>query len=137
MAEEEAPKKKASKRKKLPEGVRLFREPVIKLVRMGREVMVYRGAFAKLDLGRERVELMNADVSVSDMVLKSDRLSLDLAENRLTADGRTSIEERGVHIESDGVTAQPSLSGLKLKGRVRVRTDSREAAEALLKSGKL
>ena len=125
------------KKPKASAGVRIFKEPVVKLIRMGREVMVYSGEFGKLDLGSERIELLKASVSVNEMSFTSDRITIDLHGNQLTAEGPVAIEEAGVHIESDGLTAQPTLTGLKLKGKVRLRADNLEAADALLKSGKL
>lgn len=131
MAEESKPKK----RKKLPSGVRIFKEPQVKLVRMGREAVIFTAAYGKLDLKRGRIELLEARVEVPPVALTSGQLDLDLIKNRITAKGQVKIDEKGVSLEGRELTAQPTLTGLQFKGEVRLRADDREAADALLKSG--
>ncbi len=131
MAEESKP----IKRKKLPSGVRIFREPLVKIVRMGREAVIFNAAYGKLDLKRGRIELFEARVEVPPVALTSDQLGLDLIKNRITAKGQVKIDEQGVSLEGRELTAQPTLTGLQFKGDVRLHADNQEAADALLKSG--
>ncbi len=125
------------KKKQLPEGVRMFQELKVKLIRLGREAVVIKGAFGKLDLKRERIEVTSARVDVTNVGLDSEKIEIDLANNRLTAKGEVKIEEHGVTLTGDELTAQPSLTGLQFKGKVRLQAKDLEAAEALLKSGML
>ena len=126
---------KAKKVKKTP-GVRFFREPEIKIVRMGRE-MVYRGAYAKVDLNAERIELTKAETNMNEIELTADRMSIEVEKNRMTAQGQVKVREAGVHLEGEEATAQPSLTGLRFRGKFRLYTDDRDAAEELIRSGKL
>jgi lipopolysaccharide assembly outer membrane protein LptD (OstA) len=122
--------------KKRRDGVRVFANARIRLMRMGRVVATYHSAYARLDLKEGRVDFQqNARVSVGSAFLSAENLSLDLARNRLTAEGKVSITERGVKLDGGQLTALPSLTGMKFKGQVRLRADDRESAAALLQSG--
>ncbi len=131
--EKPAAKAKAGKRR---ERVRVFANAHIKLVRLGRVVAAYRGAYAKVDLKRGRVDFeYDVRAKVGAAVLSADRLSLDMIGNRLIAEGKVSIAERGVKLDGSRLTALPSLRGMKFDGDVRLRADDRESAAALLQSG--
>ena len=115
---------------------RVFAEAEVKLMRFGRVAGTFRGAFATLRLAEGVVEFsQGASAEVGETTLAADRLALDLARNRLTARGRVSLNEYGVELSGDTLAAQPSLTGMTLDGRVRLRTDSAEAAHALFDSG--
>lgn len=128
-----AAKPKAGKRR---EGIRIFANARIKLVRMGKVVATYRGAYARLNLKQGRVYFeQEAKASVGAAQLAAERMTLDLVGNRVTAEGKVSIIEKGLKLDGSRLTALPSLTGMKFGGQVRLRADSRESAAALLESG--
>lgn len=118
------------------QGVRFFRAPSVKLIRLGRE-MVFRGAYGRLDMDAERVEILDADITAADTQLKAKRLVLDLAKNELAARGEVRIGEGRARLEGDALTARPSLGGMKFEGKFHLFAGDRETAEELLKSGRL
>ena len=129
-------KRKGAKKKAKPGSVRFFREPEVKFIRMGRE-LVYRGAFGRFDLNAERLEIIDADITMADTQLKTKKLSLDLGKNELAARGEVEIEEGKAHLKGEALKAQPTLAGMKFEGRFHLYAEDRETADALLKSGKL
>lgn len=121
---------------KPPARVRVFAEAEIKLVRMGRVVGVFRGAYATLRLAEGVVEFeRGATAEVGEARLETDVLRLDLANNRLTCPGAARIAEFGAELSGEGLRAMPSLTRLAFARHARVRTDSAEAARALFDTG--
>jgi len=121
-------------RRKLREGLRLFAEPQVMLVRMGRQVATYYGAYGRLDLKAGRLDLEEATVRVTSrqIELSAPRLTVDLARTALEASGGVNLAEAGVTLTADRARALPSLARLRFAGSVRIRADNREAAEGLL-----
>jgi len=115
---------------------RVFAEAEVKLMRFGRVAGTYRGTYATLRLAEGVVEFSRgATAEVGGATVAAEGLTLDLARDRLTARGRVTLQEHGVTLAGDSLAAQPTLGGMKLGGRVRLRTDSAEAARALFESG--
>jgi len=112
--------------------VRYFRKPEVKLIRMGREVAVFSGAWGSFDTEHWRLEFRDAVTKVETGQLTAGRIAMDLPANRLTAEGKVRFEEAGVALAGDAVTAVPSLSKLAFRGKARLEADDREAAVALL-----
>lgn len=139
MAEDGAAAAKPAKIRKrsLPEDIRVFEEPQIMLVRMGRQVATYYGSIGRLDLKRTRVELTSATIRVTSQnaELAADRLRIDFERGALLAEGGIRLREREVSLTADRATALPSLARLTFGGKVRIRADHRDAAAALLDSG--
>lgn len=136
MADEPAAKPaKPAKPPKRTEGVRFFRGPEVTLVRMGREVATYRGEYGRLDLAGGRVELRDGSVKVGDAELSAAMLFVDVPAREIAGSGKVRLEEKGVRISADRVKARLTLTGLRFGGTVRLRAESREAAQALLDAG--
>jgi LPS export ABC transporter protein LptC len=112
--------------------VRHFRKPEIVLVRMGRDVVTYRGDYARVDLARPSVELHKASVTVGAATVTADRLALDLVANRLVLAGGVTLVEGGTTLTADRAESRPLLTGLSFRRGVRVRARDREEAAALL-----
>ncbi|MEK7476692.1 MAG: hypothetical protein AAB152_13810 [Candidatus Coatesbacteria bacterium] len=119
-------------RRPTPGPVRFFRKPEVRLIRMGREVAVFRGAFGAFDVERCTLEFRNAVTTVESAELSARRITMDLPANRLTAEGRVRFEEAGVALVGSALTAVPSLVKLAFRGKARLEADDREAAVALL-----
>jgi hypothetical protein len=114
--------------------VRYFRKPEVKLIRMGREVAVFKGSYGSFDVQKFRLEFRDATAKVESAELKAQRIAMDLPGNRLTADGKVRLEEAGVVLRGDALTAVPSLSKLAFHGKTRLEADDQQAAVALLSS---
>ncbi len=139
MAEETParPARKGKKAPRLPEGVRIFAKPEVKLIRFGRVVATYRADYATLNVKEARVDLeSNSTTTMGGATLSAQRMRLDLRTNRLTADGKVRIVERGVDVQGIRLTALPSLEGIRFGGKVKLKAADRESAEALLNSGR-
>jgi hypothetical protein len=129
---------RSRKRKKRREGIMVFARVQMKLIRMGRAVATYRGDYATLDMRKGRVDFeRNVVASVAGAKLSAAKVRVDLKENRLSADGRVSISEQGVDLVGLGMTARPSLTGIKFGKQIRLRAKDKETAEALLRSGQI
>ena len=136
MAEEQNPAAAPKTRVRTgnPVAIRYFRKPEVRLIRMGREVVVLRGSFGRFDLENIRLEFRNGTATVESAELKAGRIAMDLRGNRLTAEGSVRLEEAGVVLRGDGLTAVPSLSKLAFRGKTRLEADDQQAAVALLSS---
>lgn len=133
---EQTQSKAAAKAGKRREKYRVFANAQIRLVRMGKVVATYRGAYARVDIKRGRVDFeQDAKAKVGAALISAERISLDLIGNRVTAEGKVSITEKGIKLDGSRLTALPSLSGMKFGGEVRLRADNRDSAAALLQSG--
>jgi len=124
-------------KRKLRGGLRLFAEPQVMLVRMGRQVATYYGTYGRLDVAAGRLDLENATVRVTaqPVELAAPRLTVDLARTRLAAEGGVTVTEAGVTLTAERARALPSLARMTFSGTVRIRADNREAAEGLLGAG--
>jgi len=125
---------KKPKGDRLPAGTRAFYKPRISLVRLGREVGMFRGEVATVHIESGILEFIRAETTVAGAVLKAEKVRLNMVTNRLHATGRVSLEENGVSVNSDRLMATPVLTGLVMGGRVHLKSESREAAEELMKS---
>jgi len=135
MAEEQEGKKvKKPKGDRLPAGTRAFYKPWISLVRLGREVGMFRGEVATVNVESGILEFIRAETTVANAVMKAGKVRLSIGANRIFATGQVSLQEGGVSVNSDRLSATPSLTGLVMGGHVHLKSDSREAAEELLKS---
>ena len=135
MASESPPAGKSAKRPKRLDGVRFFRGPEVTLIRMGREVATYRGEFGKLSLRDGRVEFQNGVVKVNDAELSAAVLSVDVPARLISGEGQVRLEEKGVRVSADRVTARLTLTGIRFGGTVRLLAEDRESAQALLDVG--
>src|SRR5690349_9800674 len=82
-----------------PDAPRVFEKMVVTLVRMGREVAVYKGDFGTFEPKASRVVLLRGRVAQGELELAAGRLALDLPANRLSASGAVTITEGGVKLE--------------------------------------
>jgi hypothetical protein len=132
MAEEQTKAKKV-KGGRIPAGVRAFERPRVTFMRLGRPVGLFSGTLATVNIEEGTLEFTNSETTVAEAVLRADKLRLSIRPNRLFAEGRVSLEEGGVTLQAERLAATPVLTGLSMAGSVHLRSDSKEAAEALLK----
>jgi len=125
---------KKPKGDRLSAGTRAFYKPRISLFRLGREVGMFRGEVGTIHIESGILEFIRAEARVLNAVMKAEKVRINMGANRITAAGRVSLEEGGVCVNSDRLTATPSLTGLVMGGNVHLKSESREAAEGLLKS---
>jgi len=135
MAEEIEKDKKKKKWKKPKEGaiVRVFEAPRVTFMRMGRPVSIFRGAYGSIDLTHGTVEFLNGETRIGKAKLSATKLRLAVGPNILRAEGKVRVEEGGVTLDADRLTATPMLTHMRTGGRVRLHSETREAAEELLK----
>jgi len=126
--------KKKPKGDRLRSGVRAFYKPRISLFRLGREVGLFTANIGTVHIEDGILEFTGAETKVLNAVMKAGKIRVNMGENRLYATGGVSLEENGVCVSSDSITATPALTGLVMGGRVNLKSESREAAEGLLKS---
>ena len=81
------------------------------------------------------MELRDGVVKVGDAELSAAVLSVDVPARAITGEGKIRLEEQGVQVSAERVTARLTLTGLRFGGRVRMFAKDREAAQALLDSG--
>ena len=143
MADNEEAREEGGKKKKkkqlTPEQlaqrpVRVFEMPRVQLVRMGRVVGTYRAAYATVDASRGAIEFTRVTAEVAEARLSADRVRLSMGANRIAASGNVRVEEKNLKLRGERLLATPSLTGIRLAGKVSLRTDNPEAAEALLTS---
>jgi hypothetical protein len=135
MAEEQDTKKvKKPKGDRLPAGTRAFYKPKISLVRLGREVGLFRGEVGTINVEQGILEFIRAETTVGGAVMKAGNVQLNMGTNRLLATGQVTLEEGGVSVNAERLVSTPVLTGLVMKGRVHLKSENREAAEELLKT---
>lgn len=135
MAEEDGKKKvKKPKGDRIPSGTRAFLRPRITLFRLGREVGLFRGDIATVHVEDGILEFTRAVTTVAGAVLKADKVRLNIGANRVLARGQVSLEENGVSVNSERLSATMALTGLVMGGKVHLKSENREAAEELLKT---
>jgi len=132
MAEERKVAKQP-KGTRIPRGLRAFDRPRVIFMRMGRPVGLFSGTLATVNLEHGILEFTNAQTTVAEAVLRADKVRLNIQPNRLFAEGGVSLVENGVTLKAERLVATPALTGLSMAGRVHLISDSKEAAEALLK----
>ena len=142
MAEQQLEQKKtkpAKARRAMarPGGVRLFRRVEVRLVRLGRDLGMYKADFGRLDVNRGTFEFLNnASAVVGGVEVKAAKITLHSDGNQVVAEGQVVVSENGVFMEADSMIGPPSLAGMKFGGTVVVSSDDKQIAESLLRSGK-
>ena len=80
------------------------------------------------------MEFIRAEIRVLSAVMTAANIRVSMGVNRVYATGRVSLTENGVSVNSDRISSTPALTGLVMGGKVHLKSESREAAEELLKS---